>query len=122
MQLTATGDLLLGLPYNGQLYSVVTVSALTMGAECEALETIAELGLDENTPERVAEMLIEFAYLAEQIEVEGIPKAALTPHYLLENLTTDDYSLISGLIIELRKKRMLALENPKADEVANALA
>lgn len=122
MQLTATGDLLLGLPYKGQLYSVVTVSALTMGAECEALDTIAELGLDENTPERVAEMLIEFAYLAEQIEVEGIPKAVLTPHYLIENLTTDDYSLISGLIIELRKKRMLALENPKASEVENALA
>ena len=122
MQLTATGDLLLGLPYKGQLYSVVTVSALTMGAECEALDTIAELGLDENTPERVAEMLIEFAYLAEQIEVVGIAKAVLTPHYLLENLTTDDYGLISDLIMTLRKKRMLALENLKEDEVVNALA
>lgn len=122
MQLTVTGDLLLGLPYQGQIYSVVTVSALTMGAECEALETIAELGLDENTSERVAEMLIEFAYLAEQIEVVGIPKAVLTPHYLLENLTTDDYGLISDLIMTLRKKRMLALENLKADEVVNTLA
>lgn len=122
MQLTVTGDLLLGLPYQGQIYSVVTVSALTMGAECEALETIAELGLDENTSERVAEMLIEFAYLAEQIEVVGIPKAVLTPHYLLENLTTDDYGLISDLIMTLRKKRILALENLKADEVVNTLA
>lgn len=113
MQLTAKGDLLLGLPYNGQLYYSVTVSALTMGAECEALEIIAELGLDDNTPERVKEMLIEFAYLAEQIEVNGIPKAVMTPQYLLENLTTDDYSLILELILSLRKKAYARFGEPK---------
>ena len=116
MQLTVTGDLLLGLPYNGQLYYAVKVFALTMGAECRALETIAELELPENTPERVCEMLAEFAYLREQIEVVDIPKAELTPHYLLEHLTTDDYGLITGLILDLRKKRMLAGEKPKAGE------
>lgn len=83
MQLTVTGDLLLGLPYQGQLYYTVQVSALTMGAECRALETIETLELPENTPERVREVLAEFAYLREQIEVEGIPQKVLTPHYLL---------------------------------------
>lgn len=122
MQLTVTGDLLLGLPYNGQLYYAVKVSALTMGAECRALETIAELELPENTPERVREVLAEFAYLREQIEVVDIPKAELTPHYLLEHLTTDDYGLITGLILDLRKKRMLAGEKPKAGEELNVLA
>lgn len=122
MQLTVTGDLLLGLPYNGQLYYAVKVSALTMGAECRALETIVELELPENTPERVREVLAEFAYLREQIEVIDIPKAELTPHYLLEHLTTDDYGLITGLILDLRKKRMLAGEKPKAGEELNVLA
>lgn len=116
MQLTVTGDLLLGLPYNGQIYYAVQVSALTMGAECRALETISELELPKNTPERVREVLAEFAYLREQIEVIDIPKAELTPHYLLEHLTTDDYGLITGLILDLRKKRMLAGEKPKAGE------
>ena len=116
MQLTVTGDLLLGLPYQGQLYYEVKVSALTMGAECRALETIEMLELPENTPEREREMLAEFAYLREQIEVEGIPPKVLTPHYFLKHLTTDDYGLISGLILDLRKKRMLAGETSKVDE------
>lgn len=120
MQLTVTGDLLLGLPYQGQLYYAVQVSALTMGAECRALETIETLKLSENTPERVREMLAEFAYLREQIEVEGIPQKVLTPHYLLEHLTTDDYGLISGLILDLRKKRMLAGDLKADEEQANA--
>ena len=120
MQLTVTGDLLLGLPYQGQLYYAVQVSALTMGAECRALETIETLELPENTPERVREMLAEFAYLREQIEVEGIPQKVLTPHYLLKHLTTDDYGLISGLILDLRKKRMLAGDLKADEEQANA--
>lgn len=120
MQLTVTGDLLLGLPYQGQLYYAVQVSALTMGAECRALETIETLELSENTPERVREMLVEFAYLREQIEVEGIPQKVLTPHYLLKHLTTDDYGLISGLILDLRKKRMLAGDLKADEEQTNA--
>lgn len=120
MQLTVTGDLLLGLPYQGQLYYAVQVSALTMGAECRALETIETLELSENTPERVREMLAEFAYLREQIEVEGIPQKVLTPHYLLKHLTTDDYGLISGLILDLRKKRMLAGDLKADEEQTNA--
>ena len=120
MQLTVTGDLLLGLPYQGQLYYAVQVSALTMGAECRALETIETLELPENTPERVREMLAEFAYLREQIEVEGIPQKVLTPHYLLKHLTTDDYGLISGLILDLRKKRMLAGDLKADEEQTNA--
>lgn len=120
MQLTVTGDLLLGLPYQGQLYYTVQVSALTMGAECRALETIETLELPENTPERVREMLAEFAYLREQIEVKGIPQKVLTPHYLLKHLTTDDYGLISGLILDLRKKRMLAGDLKADEEQINA--
>lgn len=120
MQLTVTGDLLLGLPYQGQLYYAVQVSALTMGAECRALETIETLELSKNTPERVREMLAEFAYLREQIEVEGIPQKVLTPHYLLKHLTTDDYGLISGLILDLRKKRMLAGDLKADEEQTNA--
>lgn len=120
MQLTVTGDLLLGLPYQGQLYYAVQVSALTMGAECRALETIETLKLPENTPERVREVLAEFAYLREQIEVEGIPQKVLTPHYLLKHLTTDDYGLISGLILDLRKKRMLAGDLKADEEQTNA--
>ena len=120
MQLTVTGDLLLGLPYQGQLYYAVQVSALTMGAEYRALETIETLKLPENTPERVREVLAEFAYLREQIEVEGIPQKVLTPHYLLKHLTTDDYGLISGLILDLRKKRMLAGDLKADEEQTNA--
>ncbi|THA10501.1 hypothetical protein [Rodentibacter pneumotropicus] len=111
--------LLLGIPYLGNRYFDVEVRLLTLGGECAALDTVAELGLAEketlNTAER---MLVDLAYLCEQIEVKGIAKAKITPEFLLDNLATDDYTLINEAIVELRKKHIDAgesLHNPETE-------
>ena len=58
-------------------------------------------------------MLVDLAYLAQQVEFDGIPREAVTPVFLLDNLATDDYVLINNEINQLRKKRMSVLEDQK---------
>lgn len=111
--------LLLGIPFNSKRYFDVEVRLLTLGCECAALEKVAELGLDEKeTLSKAEQMLVDLAYLSEQIDVIGIDKTALTPEFLLNNLATDDYLLITEAIAELRKKHIDAGENrspPKSE-------
>lgn len=105
------GRLLLGLPHDGKRYFDVKVRLLTIGDECGALELIADLGLkyEDNSPR--AEKLRDLAYLLAQVEFVGIAAGTLTPAYLLDNLTTDDYVIIMGLIGELREKFIAAGES-----------
>ncbi|OOF46943.1 hypothetical protein BKK52_10555 [Rodentibacter trehalosifermentans] len=104
--------LLFGLPFNDQRHFDFEVNLLTLGGECAALEKIAELGLDSKEKLNKAEqMLVDLAYLSEQFKVLGIPKDTLTPQFLLNNLATDDYVLITQAIAELRKKHIDAGES-----------
>lgn len=105
--------LLLGIPYQDKRYFDVNVRLLTLGGECVALEKIAELGLEEKeTLNKAEQMMVDLAYLSAQIDVVGIDNAALTPEFLLDNLSTDDYMLITKAIAELRKKHIDAGESP----------
>lgn len=100
-------SLKLGVLYNGTLHHDVLVKILTVGGECQALEVISDLGLsDKETLSTSEQMLIDLAYLAQQVEFDGIPREAVTPEFLLDNLATDDYVLINNEINQLRKKRM----------------
>ena len=102
----------LGVLYNGTLHHDVLVKILTMGGECQALEVINDLGLsDKETLSTAEQMLVDLAYLAQQVEFDGIPREAVTPVFLLDNLATDDYVLINNEINQLRKKRMGVSEN-----------
>lgn len=97
----------LGVLYNGTLHYDVLVKILTVGGECQALEVIRDLGLSEKDSLSPAEqMLTDLAYLAQQVEFDGIPHDDVTPKFLLDNLATDDYLLINNAINQLRKKRM----------------
>lgn len=102
----------LGVLYNGTLHHDVLVKILTVGGECQALEVINDLGLsDKETLSTAEQMLVDLAYLAQQVEFYGIPREAVTPAFLLDNLATDDYVLINNEINQLRKKRMGVSEN-----------
>ncbi|MGY4700386.1 hypothetical protein ACVND7_12245 [Avibacterium paragallinarum] len=108
------GRLLFGLPVNGKRYFDFKVHLLTLGDECNALEMIAELGIvpKEDKPLSQAEkMLMDLAYLIQQVEFVGVNKAVITPEYLLNHLATDDYALINEAILELRKKHIAAGES-----------
>ena len=97
----------LGVLYNGTLHHDVLVKILTVGGECQALEVISDLGLsDKETLSHAEQMLVDLAYLVQQVEFDGIPREAVTPAFLLDNLATDDYVLINNEINQLRKKRM----------------
>lgn len=107
----------LGVLYNGTLHHDVLVKILTVGGECQALEVINDLGLsDKETLSTAEQMLVDLAYLAQQVEFDGIPREEVTPTYLLDNLATDDYVLINNEINQLRKKRMSVSGN---QETAN---
>ncbi|MEE3607570.1 phage tail assembly protein [Avibacterium paragallinarum] len=108
------GRLLLGLPINGQRYFDFKVHLLTLGDECNALEMIAGLGIatGEAKPLTQAEkMLMDLAYLCQQVEFVGVDKQYITPEYLLKHLATDDYLLIAETILALRKKHIAAGES-----------
>ena len=97
----------LGVLYNGTLHHDVLVKILTVGGECQALEVISDLELsDKETLSHAEQMLVDLAYLAQQVEFDGIPREAVAPAFLLDNLATDDYVLINNEINQLRKKRM----------------
>lgn len=107
----------LGVLYNGTLHHDVLVKILTVGGECQALEVISDLGLsDKETLSTAEQMLVDLAYLSQQVEFDGIPREEVTPAFLLDNLATDDYVLINNEINQLRKKRMGVSES---QEMAN---
>ncbi|HDR1252692.1 TPA: hypothetical protein QB269_000911 [Pasteurella multocida] len=105
------GRLLLGVPFNGTHHFDFNVKILTLGLECQALEWIEENGLAKDKLSKAEQTLVDLAYLCQQLEIVGIDKAHLTPEFLLDNLSTDDYVLITDLISTLRKKHIDAGEN-----------
>ncbi|QGM80660.1 hypothetical protein [Otariodibacter oris] len=109
MQLTSSGQLLLGVYYQDELHYDFSVSLLTIGREIQALDMLESLNIDRNDIK--SRPLIDMAYLAQQLNIEGIPAEELTPQFLLDNLTTDDYDLVLAQIGDLRKKRQGAGEN-----------
>ena len=48
-------------------------------------------------------MLVDLAYLSEQLDIIGIAQDKLTPQFLLDNLATDDYVLITQLLLICEK-------------------
>ena len=100
------------------------VKILTVGGECHALEVISDLELsDKETLSTAEQMLVDLAYLAQQVEFDGIPREAVTPAFLLDNLATDDYVLINNEINQLRKKRMGVSEDQEtANECQRSVA
>lgn len=105
------GRLLLGLPFNGKRHFDFSVKVLTLKDECEALEWITDKGLVKTSLTQVESTLVDLAYLCSQLEVEGIAHSDLTPEFLLEHLSTDDYLIIQEAITSLRKKYIDAGEN-----------
>lgn len=105
MDLIENGTFLLGISYKGKLYYQFSVKILTLGAECVALEMIEDLGLTRESTKSEEMMLVELAYLSQQLDIKGIPPEALTPQFLLDHLATDDYVLVRDHIATLRKKR-----------------
>lgn len=103
------GRLLLGLPVDGKRYFDFEVNLLTLGGECKALEMVDELGIDlkEEEPNRADKLLIDLAYLCQQVTFIGVDEKQITPRYLLEHLATDDYVLLTKSIGELRKKHIV---------------
>lgn len=97
------GRLLLGVLFNGTRYFDFNVKILTLGLECQALEWIEENRLAKDKLNKAEQTLVDLAYLCQQLEIIGIDKANLTPEFLLDNLSTDDYVLITDLIGQLRK-------------------
>lgn len=104
------GRLLLGVSYKGTVYYEFSVKCLTMRGQCHALELIADLKLSDDDESQAANTLRDLAFLAAQVEIIGIPQVKLTPAFLLDGLSTDDYALIVTQINELRKKSIAAGE------------
>ncbi|MCK3654915.1 hypothetical protein A4G19_03765 [Pasteurellaceae bacterium Macca] len=118
MDLTLSGRLSMGVPYQGKLYFDYSVHILTLGGECHALEQIAELNLPAESVKAQDNMLVELAFLAQQLTILGIPQEVLTPTFLLDHLATDDYLLVTAQITELRKKRHAVGESPETTAAA----
>lgn len=112
---TLAGRLLLGLAFNGKLYFDVKVRLMTLADECRALALIEEAGITLDSENHKDRMLVDLAYLSQQFELEGVPKKTLTPHYLFEHLSTDDYNLLMALVAELRKKRIACGDSPSTE-------
>lgn len=74
------------LPVDGKRYFDFKVHLLTLGDECNALEMIANLvATGEAKPLSKAEkMLMDLAYLCQQVEFVGVDKQYITPEYLLK--------------------------------------
>lgn len=116
------GRLLFGIAHEGKQFFDFSVHLLTLGDECKALETIEAMGIGGGahaTPTPADKMLIDLAYLAVQVDFDGLDSATLTPEFLLEHLTTDDYMVIQEAIMTLRKKRIAVSENLSAEQAHN---
>ena len=104
--------LLLGIHYGNSRRFEFEVRLITLGGESDALEKIAELGLDEKEKlPKAQQMLVDWAFLSELLDIIVIAQDKLTPQFLLDNLATDDYVLITQAIADLRKKHIDAGES-----------
>lgn len=103
----------LGLIYQGKCYKHCQVTLLSVGGEMRALDTLNTLGVDLSQESHSSRdiTLINLAYLAQQVEFEGLPEEALSPDVLIEALASSDYAELQRQIEVLQKKRLAYGEN-----------
>ncbi|SUT91355.1 Uncharacterised protein [[Actinobacillus] rossii] len=110
------GRLLFGISIGDRTFYDFKVQLLTLGGEVRAVEQIAELGLDTETSNQSVQMLVDMAYLAQQVEFVGMDKEKMNPEFLLDHLNPTDYDILTAAIGELRKKRIAAGERLNLSE------
>lgn len=103
----------LGIAYQGKYYKHCRVKLLSIGGEMRALDTLNTLGIDLSQESHSSRDItrINLAYLAQQVEFEGLPEEALSPDVLIEALTSSDHAKIQAQIEVLQKKRLAYGEN-----------
>lgn len=94
----------IGIDYAGVIYRDCMVSLLTIGGECQAQEAISEMALPNENRTVSQERLADLAYLAQQVEIVGIP-VDVNAAFLFDHLTNEDYWQLIEATLQLRKKR-----------------
>ena len=119
----------IGLPYQGKRHTKYTLHPLTLMGELTALDALDELPPAQYNPEadtpgghRRTATVESLAWLAQQVQIEGIPAAALTVPYLLENLSADDFAALLADQAALKVKPYAAGANPPAAAENNTAA
>ncbi|MCT8583594.1 hypothetical protein KZ399_03290 [Glaesserella parasuis] len=82
---------LLGFEYQGKVFKQANVHLLTMGGQCSALEMIDAMGINEENASHKETILVDMAYLSQQVSFDGIPAEIVDAQFLFEHLATDDY-------------------------------
>ncbi|MWP89408.1 hypothetical protein F9875_04535 [Glaesserella parasuis] len=97
---------LLGFEYQGKVFKQANVRLLTMGGQCTALEMIDAMGIDEENASHKEAILVDMAYLSQQVSFDGIPAEIVDAQFLFEHLATDDYWQLLEATLTLKKKRI----------------
>ncbi|AWX14646.1 hypothetical protein CEP49_06780 [Mergibacter septicus] len=109
--------MLYGIVVNGIVYRDFSVKLLTIGGQCLAVEQLAEIGLNIDEKSSTADvMLNNLVYLSQQLEIEGVASDKITGQFLQENLTADDYLIITETLEILKKKRLDVMQSDNAAE------
>ncbi|MDE3988679.1 hypothetical protein NUQ43_04690 [Glaesserella parasuis] len=95
---------LLGFEYQGKVFKQANVHLLTMGGQCSALEMIDAMGINEENASHKETILVDMAYLSQQVSFDGIPAEIVDAQFLFEHLATDDYWQLLEATLMLRKK------------------
>ncbi|AEG42282.1 hypothetical protein Q7306_05010 [Glaesserella parasuis] len=95
---------LLGFEYQGKVFKQANVRLLTMGGQCTALEMIDAMGIDEENASHKEAILVDMAYLSQQVSFDGIPAEIVDAQFLFEHLATDDYWQLLEATLMLKKK------------------
>ncbi|MWQ49680.1 hypothetical protein [Glaesserella parasuis] len=95
---------LLGFEYQGKVFKQANVRLLTMGGQCTALEMIDAMGIDEENASHKETILVDMAYLSQQVSFDGIPAEIVDAQFLFEHLATDDYWQLLEATLMLKKK------------------
>ncbi|MCT8615997.1 hypothetical protein KZ477_02535 [Glaesserella parasuis] len=95
---------LLGFEYQGKVFKQANVHLLTMGGQCSALEMIDAMGINEENASHKETILVDMAYLSQQVSFDGIPAEIVDAQFLFEHLATDDYWQLLEATLMLKKQ------------------
>ncbi|MDE3984192.1 hypothetical protein NUS51_03490 [Glaesserella parasuis] len=95
---------LLGFEYQGKVFKQANVHLLTMGGQCSALEMIDAMGINEENASHKETILVDMAYLSQQVSFDGIPAEIVDAQFLFKHLATDDYWHLLEATLRLKKK------------------
>ncbi|MCT8630333.1 hypothetical protein KZ339_03155 [Glaesserella parasuis] len=95
---------LLGFEYQGKVFKQANVHLLTMGGQCSALEMIDAMGINEENASHKETILVDMAYLSQQVSFDGIPAEIVDAQFLFEQLATDQYWQLPEATLKLKKK------------------